>query len=174
LLIVQGWWVNRLLAAPLTPAAERNDQRPCPGHLNTLDRASPSLGDACGAVCFEEEAENCRRKAVAYVGQPEAPFLISVARQLDRLMSGRMVPVDTGPEVILSDRIPLETKVSPLALKRRRPAVPPTTSPLKLPPVGREPLEIELIQSGFRRVSNSFKMDVEERLPRGRLYGRRN
>jgi len=36
-------------------------------------------------MLFEEEAEDCRRKALAYVGQPEATFLLSVARQFDRL-----------------------------------------------------------------------------------------
>jgi hypothetical protein len=36
-------------------------------------------------MLFEEEAENCRRKALAYVGRPEATFLLSVARQFDRL-----------------------------------------------------------------------------------------
>ena len=41
-------------------------------------------------MCFEEEAENCRRKALAYVGQPEAMFLIEVARQFDRLASEQL------------------------------------------------------------------------------------
>jgi Uri superfamily endonuclease len=36
-------------------------------------------------MCFEEEAEDCRRKALAYVGQAEASFLLRVAREFDRL-----------------------------------------------------------------------------------------
>lgn len=40
-------------------------------------------------LCFQEEAEDCRRKALAYVGQPEATFLLRVAREFDRLASER-------------------------------------------------------------------------------------
>ena len=36
-----------------------------------------------------EEADECRRKALAYVGQPEAPFLLRVAREFDRLAAER-------------------------------------------------------------------------------------
>lgn len=43
------------------------------------------------ALSFEEEAEECRRKALAYVGQPEAPFLIKVAREFDRLASAELL-----------------------------------------------------------------------------------
>ena len=42
------------------------------------------------ALSFEEEAEECRRKALAYVGRPEAPFLIKVAREFDRLASAEL------------------------------------------------------------------------------------
>ena len=38
---------------------------------------------------FAEEAEICRRKALAYVGQPEAKFLIRVAKEFDRLEAER-------------------------------------------------------------------------------------
>ncbi len=34
---------------------------------------------------MKEEAEICRRKAVRYVGQPEAPFLLRIASEFDRL-----------------------------------------------------------------------------------------
>jgi len=34
---------------------------------------------------YAEEAETCRRKALAYVGQPEATFLLRVAKEFDRL-----------------------------------------------------------------------------------------
>jgi hypothetical protein len=34
---------------------------------------------------FQEEAEDCRRKALAYVGQPETPFLLRIASEFDRL-----------------------------------------------------------------------------------------
>ena len=42
-------------------------------------------------LSFEEEAEECRRKALAYVGRPEAPFLIKVAREFDRLASAELL-----------------------------------------------------------------------------------
>jgi hypothetical protein len=32
-----------------------------------------------------EKAENCRRRATAYVGQPEAPFLLRVAKEFEAL-----------------------------------------------------------------------------------------
>ena len=35
-----------------------------------------------------EEAENCRRKAHAYVGLPEASFLLRVAEGFERLAAG--------------------------------------------------------------------------------------
>ena len=40
-------------------------------------------------MCFEEEAEDCRRKALAYVGRPEASFLLGVAREFERLAGER-------------------------------------------------------------------------------------
>lgn len=41
---------------------------------------------------FEEEAEDCRRKALAYLGRPEAPFLLRLAREFDRLARERPAP----------------------------------------------------------------------------------
>jgi hypothetical protein len=38
---------------------------------------------------FAEEAEICRRKALAYLGKPEASFLLQIARQFDRLEAER-------------------------------------------------------------------------------------
>lgn len=38
---------------------------------------------------FEEEAEECRRMALCYLGRPEAPFLLRVAREFDRLARER-------------------------------------------------------------------------------------
>ena len=38
---------------------------------------------------FAEEAEICRRKALAYLGEPEARFLLQVAKQFDRLEAER-------------------------------------------------------------------------------------
>lgn len=32
-----------------------------------------------------EEAENCRRQALAYAGRPEAPFLLRVAKAFEAL-----------------------------------------------------------------------------------------
>lgn len=34
---------------------------------------------------MKEEAENCRRKALAYLGKPEASFLLRVGRAFDKL-----------------------------------------------------------------------------------------
>jgi hypothetical protein len=34
---------------------------------------------------FTEEAEKCRSQALAYIGKPEAPFLLRVARAFDQL-----------------------------------------------------------------------------------------
>ena len=38
-------------------------------------------------ITFEEEAKNCRRKAVSYVGRPEAPFLLEVAEVFEELQA---------------------------------------------------------------------------------------
>ena len=35
-----------------------------------------------------EEAENCRRQALSYLGKPEAPFLLRVAKAFEDLESG--------------------------------------------------------------------------------------
>jgi hypothetical protein len=37
-----------------------------------------------------DEAENCRLKALSYLGKPEAPFLLHVAQEFDRLAAKRM------------------------------------------------------------------------------------
>ena len=41
---------------------------------------------------LQKEAEECRRKAVCYLGKPEAPFLLQIAREFDRLAED-----DTSP-----------------------------------------------------------------------------
>lgn len=38
-----------------------------------------------------EEADDCRRRALAYLGKPEAPFLLRVAREFERLAEVRPV-----------------------------------------------------------------------------------
>ena len=39
-----------------------------------------------GAIMvFKEQAESCRRQADDFLGRPEAPFLLSVARAFDEL-----------------------------------------------------------------------------------------
>jgi hypothetical protein len=49
-------------------------------------------------ILFAEEAEQCRRKALAYLGRPEASFLLNVARQFDRLeREGWSSPKDNIP-----------------------------------------------------------------------------
>ena len=40
-------------------------------------------------MSFTEEAEKCRSQALAYLGKPEAPFLLRVARAFDQLESSR-------------------------------------------------------------------------------------
>ena len=40
---------------------------------------------------FKAEAENCRQQALAYLGRPEGPFLLRVARAFDEL-------ADTGAD----------------------------------------------------------------------------
>ena len=41
-----------------------------------------------------DEAENCRQKALAYVGQPEASFMLRVAEEFDRLADDPLVSRD--------------------------------------------------------------------------------
>ena len=36
-------------------------------------------------MLFKEEADSCRRQANEYIGRPEAPFLLNVARAFDEL-----------------------------------------------------------------------------------------
>ncbi len=38
---------------------------------------------------LQNEAEVCRHKALGYLGKPEAPFLLRVAREFDRLAAER-------------------------------------------------------------------------------------
>lgn len=38
---------------------------------------------------FAEEAHICRRKALAYLGKPEAAFLMRIAKEFDRLEAER-------------------------------------------------------------------------------------
>ena len=40
-------------------------------------------------ITLEEEAEECRRKALSYLGRPEASHLLRVAREFDRLAAER-------------------------------------------------------------------------------------
>jgi hypothetical protein len=37
-----------------------------------------------------EEAENCRRQALSYIGRPEAPFLLRVAKAFEDLETQRI------------------------------------------------------------------------------------
>ncbi len=38
---------------------------------------------------LSQEAEDCRRKALSYLGQPEAPFLLHLAREFERIENER-------------------------------------------------------------------------------------
>ena len=49
-------------------------------------------------MLFREQADKCRRQAVAYVGQPEGPFLLRVAKAFDELACS------TGPKSRTSQR----------------------------------------------------------------------
>ena len=40
-------------------------------------------------IDHDEEAEICRRRALAYLGRPEASFLLRVAREFERLAQGQ-------------------------------------------------------------------------------------
>ncbi|MEP6982274.1 MAG: hypothetical protein ABI853_01350 [Sphingomicrobium sp.] len=42
----------------------------------------------------KEEAEDCRRKALEYVGRPEAPFLLRIAREFERIAAEARRPND--------------------------------------------------------------------------------
>jgi hypothetical protein len=39
---------------------------------------------------LRDEAEQCRQRALSYLGKPEAPFLLRVAREFDRLAAEPM------------------------------------------------------------------------------------
>lgn len=43
-------------------------------------------------LSFHEEADDCRRKALTYVGRPEAPFLLKIAKAFDELSLEDDVP----------------------------------------------------------------------------------
>jgi hypothetical protein len=45
---------------------------------------------------FAEEAERCRQQALTYLGQPEAMFLLRVAREFDLLANRERPPSSEG------------------------------------------------------------------------------
>ena len=49
--------------------------------------------DKSDDLSLAEEAETCRRKALAYLGCPEAPFLLSIAKAFDDMAYGRLITV---------------------------------------------------------------------------------
>ena len=51
-------------------------------------RATPLETNRMNETTCKEEAEDCRRKALSYLGRPEAAFRLRVAREFDRLASG--------------------------------------------------------------------------------------
>ena len=58
-----------------------------------------------GAIMvFKEQAESCRRQAVDFLGRPEAPFLLSVARAFDELADRRDPPA-RSVERLTSERV---------------------------------------------------------------------
>ena len=48
---------------------------------------------------FEEQAEDCRRQALSYVGHPEASLLIRIAREFDRLAAESRYCAASGYQV---------------------------------------------------------------------------
>lgn len=49
-----------------------------------MGTVNPMLMEQTGLL---EEAQNCRRKAIDYIGQPEASFLLQVAKAFEDLDS---------------------------------------------------------------------------------------
>lgn len=47
---------------------------------------------------FAEEAEKCRSQALSYIGKPEAPFLLRVARAFDDLAHDKPAPASRRRE----------------------------------------------------------------------------
>ena len=78
------------LAALLTPLPA-NDQRLCLDRLNTPTGRASAFGveKAVAIISFQDEAEDCRRKAREYPGRPEAAFLLRVAKEFERLATER-------------------------------------------------------------------------------------
>lgn len=65
-------------------------ERPCLGRLNILGQGlSFREFIRVTMMCFEEEAENCRKKALSYLGKPEAALLLRIAREFERLADER-------------------------------------------------------------------------------------
>ena len=52
---------------------------------------------------LQDEAEECRRRALAYLGRPEAGFLLRAAREFDRLAEtkrgSKQNRAEDGPEL---------------------------------------------------------------------------
>jgi hypothetical protein len=61
---------------------------PWAGHL-------PGASSKMNPTAFEEEADRCRRRALEYLSRPEAPFLLRVAREFDRLQRTRASTVSS-------------------------------------------------------------------------------
>lgn len=58
-----------------------------------------------GAIMvFKEQAESCRRQADDFLGRPEAPFLLSVARAFDEL-ADRCDPPPRSTERRAAERV---------------------------------------------------------------------
>jgi hypothetical protein len=50
---------------------------------------------------LRNEAEDCRRKALSYLGRPEAPFLLRIAREFERLS----VKKESGEDIQSRDEV---------------------------------------------------------------------
>lgn len=69
--------------------------------------------DRSDVLTLSEEAETCRRKALAYLGCPEAPFLLSIAKAFDDMAYGRLTTKRTAvPDDPRSDGRPSSIKAT--------------------------------------------------------------
>lgn len=81
------------MPCPSTPRQRENIRKELIHQVSKEFIATSSLNETHkGEVVMidcKEEAQTCRVRALSYLGKPEAPFLLSVARAFDDLSAGR-------------------------------------------------------------------------------------
>ena len=85
-----GMGLIRIQTARLVHLRAAANDRALLFRLRLPQASEQGLRATTGVPCMSEqemreEAEECRRKALAYLGQPEAPFLLHVAQAFDEL-----------------------------------------------------------------------------------------